>query len=196
MAKQKRFIRLIENYKRQFESGGFLVGNIFKFNDKFKTQDEYKSLGQNMKDHIDQMIDSGLHIRVVDMKNEHPGRYPGSSNGSSASPVLTIALDHTGGRITHHCSVPCCLGQPGESPYPNLDPIPDSVIRKNRVNIKPEELSEDEENLSNKTDVGDGKLKQTQRKLPTKHTAIPSKAATASMEVNSYTKDYLKGLKS
>jgi len=34
------------------------------------------------------------------------------------------------------------------------------------------------------------------RKLPTQNTEIPSAAVTPSMEVNTYTKDYLSGLKS
>lgn len=195
MAKQKKFIPLFESYMKRFERGGFLVGDIFKFDDNFKSHDEYKALGQNVKDLIDEMIESGLHIRVVGIKDSSPQRYPAGDNSSSLSPVLNIALDNTGGRVTHHCSIPCCLGQPGESPYPNLDPIPDEVRRKDKVNIKPEEVTEDEENVSNKTDRGDGELSQTERKLPDENTEIPSTAATPSMEVNSYTKDYLSGLK-
>ena len=195
MAKQKRFIPLFESYMNRFERGGFLVGDIFNFNDNFKSHDEYKALGQSVQDMLDEMIESGLHIRVVGIKDVSPQRYPASGDGGSLSPVLNIALDNTGGRITHRCSVPCCLGQPGESPYPNQDPIPDGLYRKDKVNIKPEELAEDEENLSNKTDKGDGKLSQTERKLPTQNTEIPSDAVTPSMEVNSYTKDYLSGLK-
>ena len=196
MAKQKKFIPLLESYMKRFERGGFLVGDIFEFDDNFKSHDEYKELGQNVKDMLDEMIESGLHIRVVGIKDVSPQRYPANSDGGSLAPVLNIALDNTGGRITHRCSIPCCLGQPGESPYPNQDPIPDGLYRKDKVNIKPEELAEDEENLSNKTDKGDGELSQTERKLPTQNTEIPSAAVTPSMEVNTYTKDYLSGLKS
>ena len=194
MAKQKKFIPLLESYMKRFERGGFLVGDIFKFNDNFKSHEEYKALGQSVKDMLDEMIDSGLHIRVVGIKDTSPQRYPASGDGGSLAPVLNIALDNSGGRITHNCSVPSCLGQPGESPYPNMDPIPDALRRKDKVNIKPEELDEDEENVSNKTDRGDGELSNTERKLPTGNTEIPSTAATPSMEVNSYTKDYLTGL--
>ena len=194
MANKKKFITLLESYMKRFERGGFLQGDVFKFNDNFKSQDEYKALGQNVKDMIDQMIESGLNIKVVGIKDDAPQRYPAGDNSSSLSVILNIALDNTGGRYTHHCSIPCCLGQPGESPYPNLDPIPDEVKRKDKVNIKPEEMTEDEENLSNKTDHGDGQLSQTERKLPDANTEIPSTAATPSMEVNSYTKEYLNGL--
>ncbi len=43
----------------------------------------------------------------------------------------------------------------------NLAPIPEVQKRHDKVNIKPEEVEENEENLSNKTDRGDGKLTQT-----------------------------------
>lgn len=195
MAKQKKFMPLLESYMKRFERGGFLVGDIFEFDGNFKSHDEYKALGQNIKDMIDEMIESGLLIRVVGIKDESPQRYPANSDGGSLSPILNIALDNTGGRVTHHCSIPCCLGQPGESAYPGLDPIPDSLYRKDKVNIKPEEVTEDEENLSNKTDTGNGELSQTELKLPTDNTEIPSAAVTPSMEVNAYTKDYLSGLK-
>jgi hypothetical protein len=186
---------LFESAMGRYQRGGFLVGDIFKFSDNFKSHDEYKSLGQNVKDFIDEMIESGLNIKVVNIKDDAPQRYPAGDNSSSLHTVLDIALDNTGGRFTHRCSIPCCLGQPGESPYPNLDTIPDEFHRKDKVNIKPEEVSEDEENLANKTDRGDGKLSQTERKLPTQNTQIPSSAATPSMEVNAYTKDYMKNLK-
>jgi hypothetical protein len=194
MVKRNKFMSLFESAMNRYQRGGFLIGDVLKFNDNFKSQSEYGALGDNVKEFIDQMIESGLNIKVVGIKDDAPQRFPAGNNSSSLQVVLDIALDNTGGRFTHHCSIPCCLGQPGESPYPNLDPIPDEVRRKDKVNIKPEEVVEDEESLSNKTDRGDGQLSQTERKLPHENKEIPSTAATPSMEVNSYTKDYLNGL--
>jgi hypothetical protein len=193
MVKTKKFITLFESYMRRYDRGGFLVGDIFKFNDNFKRDEAYTKLGQNVKDLIDEMIESGLNIRVVDIKDVNPQRYP-AATGGSLEPVLTVALDTGGGRYTHYCSIPCCLGQPDPIDGPNLPPIPDAMRRKDKVNIKPEEVSEDEENLSNMTDRGDGRLQRTQRSLPRANTTIPSKSATPSPEVNSYTKEYMKGL--
>lgn len=194
MVKRNKFISLFESAMNRYQRGGFLVGDVLKFNDNFKSQDEYKALGDNVKDFIDQMIESGLNIKVVGIKDDAPQRFPAGDNSSSLQVVLNIALDNTGGRFTHNCSIPCCLGQPGESPYPNLDPIPDEVRRKDKVNIKPEEVVEDEENLANKTDRGDGTLSQTELRLPTSNTKIPSTAATPSPAVNTFTKDYLNEL--
>lgn len=186
MAKKKRFLPLLESYMRRYERGGFLVGDIFKFNDNFKTNDDYKQLGQNVKDLIDQMIDSGLHVRVVGIKDTSPQRYPGG-DGGSLLPVLDIALDTGGGRFSHYVSIPCQLGEP-VSHSPNLPPIPDEYRRKDKVNIKPEELEQDEENLSNKTDKGNSELSQTERKLPTDNTQIPSNGVAKST-VGQYMKE-------
>jgi len=191
--KKKKFIALFESVMTRMTRGGFLIGDVFKFNDNFKTHESYKNLGRNVQDMIDQMIDSGLHIVVVGIKNNSPTIYPGSSETSSLHVTLDIALDNMGGRFTHYCSIPADLGQPMDFD-PNLSPIPDGVRRKDKVTIKPEEVTEDEENLSNKVDRGDGKLVQGQIRLPKKNTQIPSKAITPSPAVNTQMKEYLKGL--
>tara|TARA_Y100001972_G_scaffold17508_1_gene19488 strand:- start:839 stop:1441 length:603 start_codon:yes stop_codon:yes gene_type:complete len=198
MAKEKKFVKLFENYMRRFERGGFLVGDVFKFNDDFKSHDAYKDLGDNIKELIDDMIESGLHIRVVNIKDTEPARYPGNEQTSSLKTVLDIALDTGGGRYSHYCSIPCALGQPVQY-APNLLPIPDAMRRKDNVNIKPEEAEEDTENRANLTAKGSTgsedhvgtPLTPTERSLPKQNTPIPSKPATPSPEVTSYTKQYV-----
>lgn len=191
MAKQK-YLTLVEAYLSRFQRGGFLVGDVFKFNDNFKSHEAYKKLGENVKDMIDQMIETGFNIRVVGIRDTTSPRYPGNPQTSSNDVELTLAIDNGGGRYTHYINVSPDLGQPVSS-YPNLPPIPDAARRKDKVNVKPEELKP-MDNISNKTDRGDGKYKDTERGLPTKNTQIPSKPATPSPAVTSYTHEYLKGL--
>ena len=193
----KRFVNLHESYMRRYERGGFLVGDVFKFNDNFKKSDGFTSLGNNTQGLIDQMIDSGLHIRVVNIKDTEPARYPANSATSSIDVVLDIALDTGGGRYSHYCTVPGSLGQSIQY-APNLLPIPDAMRRKSKVNIKPEEVVEDEENLSNRADRGGTEpheLTPTERSLPTQNTVIPSDPITPSPAVTSYTNEYLSELK-
>jgi len=187
-----KYLTLVENYLRRFERGGFQIGDIFKFNKNFKSSDDYKELGQNLKDAIDDMLDSGLHIRVVGINDTTGQRYPGAPETASSDVELTIALDNTGGRFSHYIKVSPSLGQP-ESPYPGLAAIPDSVKRKSNINIKPKEL-EKQDNISRKTDRGDGKLSDTNLSLPTANTTLPSKSASPSSAVNAQTREYLKGL--
>lgn len=181
---------LVEDYMRRFERGGFLVGDIFKFDGKFKSSDTYKALGQNTKDLIDDMLATGLHVRVVGINDTNGQRFPGNPQTSDASSVLlSLALDNGGGRYSHYVTVSPSLGQP-ESHFPNLPPIPDAIIRKSNVNIKPKEL-EKSDNIANKTDKGDGELTDTNLTLPTSNTTLPAKPATPSPAVASYTHQYL-----
>ena len=186
---EKKFVNLHESYMRRYERGGFLVGDVFKFNDNFKSSDAYRQLGSNTQQLIDQMIDSGLHVRVVGIKDTMPARYPANDDTSSLAVNLDIALDTGGGRYSHHCTVPGNLGEPIQY-APNLLPIPDAMKRKSNVNIKPEEV-EDYDNVSNKTDKGDGQLSDTELALADDNTQIPSDAVTPSPEVTSYTHQYL-----
>ena len=193
----KKFVQLHESCMRRYERGGFLVGDVFKFNDNFKSQDGYKALGANTKELIDQMIDSGLHIIIVGIKDSSPARYPASSQTSTLDVVLNIALDTGGSRYSHYCSIPGDLGEAIQY-YPNLLPIPDVLKRPDNVIIKPQEFVEDEEMLANRADRGGTEphdLTPTQRTLPKKNTVIPSDPATPSPEVTSYTNQYLSDLK-
>ena len=193
----KKFVKLHESYMRRYERGGFLVGDVFKFNDGFKQTDSYKDLPQNTKGLLTAMIDSGLHIRVVGIKDTTPSRYPASSQQSSLDVNLNLALDDGGGRYSHYVTVPGLLGQAVQY-APNLLPIPDVMRRPDNVNIKPQEYVEDEENLANRADRGGTEphdLTPTQRTLPKKNTVIPSDPVTPSPAVATYTKEYLSDLK-
>tara|TARA_R110001583_G_scaffold2390_4_gene17400 strand:+ start:15615 stop:16247 length:633 start_codon:yes stop_codon:yes gene_type:complete len=193
----KKFVELHESYMRRYERGGFLVGDVFKFNDNFKSSDGYKALGSNTQELLDQMIDSGLHIRIVGIKDTSPSRYPANPDTSSLNVVLDLALDTGGGRYSHYCSVPGELGGAVEY-YPNLLPIPDAMKRPDNVNIKPKEFVEDEELPANRSDRGGTEphdLTPTERTLPKKNTEIPCDPATPSQAVTSYTNQYLSDLK-
>ena len=193
MARQKKFLPLFESYFSRYERGGFLVGDVFKFNSDFKSAEGYKKLGQNTKDMIEQMVDSGLHVRVVGIKDSTSPRYPGNPQTSSTDVELTLALDNGGGRYSHYVNIYPDLGTP-ETFYPNLPPIPDAVVRPNNVNIKPEEV-EQGDNPANKTDKGDGKLSDTNISLASTNPTLPSEPATPSPAVGSYTHGYMQGIK-
>jgi hypothetical protein len=193
MSKQQKYLTLVEAYLSRFERGGFLVGDVFKFDAKFKSTEGYKKLGVNTRDMIDQMIETGLNVRVVGIKDTTSPRYPGNPQTSSNDVELTLALDNGGGRYSHYVNITPDLGTP-ETYYPNLPPIPDAVIRKNNVNIKPEELKR-QDNITNKTDKGDGTLSDTEISLATANTNIPSPKAPSPMTVGAPgTQMYLKDI--
>jgi len=193
MAK-RRYLKLIESYMKKFQRGGFEVGNVLKFNDNFKSSESYKVLGKNVQELLDQMIDSGLHVRVVGIRDQMPTRYPANADTADTDVMLDIALDNGGGRYTHYASIPTDIVEPVTF-YPNLPPIPDAARKQHPVDIKPKELKTDDKAITNVTDKGDGKYTTSDYVLKNTNTTIDSKPATPSQEVNSYTKDYLKGLK-
>lgn len=188
----KKYLTLVEAYLSRFQRGGFLVGDVFKFNDNFKTTEQYKKLGLNVKDMIDQMIETGLNVRVVGIKDTTSPRYPGNPQTSSSDVELSLALDNGGGRYSHYINISPEMGQPLDI-YPNLPPIPDAARRKDNVNIKPEEL-ERMDNIANKTDRGTGSYVDTEISLPTDNTTLPSVQASPSPALASYTHEYLKDL--
>ena len=142
----KKFVNLHESYMRRYERGGFLVGDVFEFNDDYESTECYKALPKATKDLLTKMKDSGLHIRVTGIKDTAPTRYPASSQQSSLDVNLNLALDEGGGRYSDHVSVPGCLGQSVEF-YPNLLPIPDAMRRDSNVNINPDEGAEEKEHI-------------------------------------------------
>lgn len=178
----KKFVSLHESYMRRYERGGFLVGDVFKFNDNFKSTDEFKSLGTNTQELLQQMIDSGQHVRVVGIKDTTSARYPANADTTTLDVVLDLALDDGGGRYSHHVSIPSNLGQ-SEEFYPNLPPIPDAFKRKSNVVIKPEEAE-----TTQAPEARDG---NTERALPDSNVDIPSDAVTPSPAATSYTQQYL-----
>lgn len=127
MAKDKKFLNLLEKYESRYEQQGFLVGDVFKFNDDFKSHEKYKELPGNVKDVIDSMIDSGLHTRV--------------SQVNADSDDVVVASDHGGGRLVGKIRIPCCLGAPVDFGV-NLPPIADVQKRDDKVTVKPEEAEE------------------------------------------------------
>ena len=72
----KKFVNLHESYMRRYERGGFLVGDVFKFNDDYQSTDCYKALPKKTKDMLTNMSDSGLHIRVVGIDDPTPYEAP------------------------------------------------------------------------------------------------------------------------
>lgn len=154
MAKDKKFLHLFEYYMAKYPArgtqGGFQQDDIFKFNDNFKNDEAYKNLATNVKEIIDEFIDTGLHLRVRGI----------SPDGDK----VTLTVDHGGSRYVGNVDVPCCLGEPVDFGH-NLPSIPDAQKRKDTVNIQPVEVEQDEEHTSNMTDKGDGKLSKTELTL-------------------------------
>lgn len=179
-----KFLNLFESVYQRYQHGGLEVGDYVKFIDKFKARHEYDKLSNSAKDIIDQMLKTGLNIRVVLTKPSKPTSSPGNTQDIGQSYSADIALDNGGGRFTSYLTVPAAL-LVTDNDYPNLNKIADSQRHKDKVNIKPEEVPIDKLNQSRLTDPGTGKLKSSSTELPTKNTSLPNQNKSP------YTKSYI-----
>ena len=135
----------MKSINQRFEQKGFLVGDVIKFNDNFKSHESYKALPENVKEVIDSYIDSGLHIRVTQ---------------ADGSDEIVVAQDHGGGRFVGKVTIPCCLGAPVDF-GDNLPPVPEVQRHETKVDIKPVEvpaLPEDTTDMDSKVPTEGGNV--------------------------------------
>lgn len=158
---EKKFIKLLETAMSRAIRGGFLVGDYVEFVKDYKTHEEYKSLHDDVKKVLDDLVKSDLHIRVINVNDVPPLRFPGATDLMTGQVSVTIAQDQGGGR--YHAGVivaPCLLKKLDF--YPNYPKFPDSFNQNQKTSS--EEVK----------DV-DGGIKGGTYMLPTKNTKLSSK---------------------
>jgi hypothetical protein len=162
MKSKSKFLKICESTLTRLERNGFLVGDVVEISDINKVP-------ENARDELQSFLDQGLNLKVVDIVNKYPSDKPGSEQNNTGDVVLMIAADYGGGRFVGKMPLPCDCCKVVDS-YPNLDPIPDALRRDNQITIKPEPVSDEEEefmNQTNKADDGSGELQRVADKNST-----------------------------
>lgn len=194
------FLTLVENTITRYSNGGILTGDRVVLRSDYKQHDSYKNLANNQKEYIDSYFNDENNYIVVNIKTEYPSINPGVSDNRGSSFYAEVAREEGSGRYDNQGKVVIDIDllEPVED-YPNRHPIPDSVRYDNKIQIKPVPVDSEEEESdasqtreiqTNLTHQGKG-LKKTERKNATKNTEIPSKPATPSPAVRSYTQMYV-----
>lgn len=173
----KKFLKLVESVNTRLTTGGLLVGDVVKLVKNIKTTDFYKKCeNEAVCKAIDDLCTTDKNIRVVAIKPKYPSSQPGTTENRSGEFWAEVAVEIAPGycdlqnRITicGNCVEPC-------SSYPNLPDVPDSFKRKEKINIKPKPVEEDEESApyaqTRKTQQGD-KLAASDTSLPTKNVTL------------------------
>jgi hypothetical protein len=160
-----KFLKMCESVMGRLERGGVLVGDVVKVTAS-DVPEQYRAA-------VQEMIDAGINIKVVDIVNHYPSDKPGSSMNSNGETHAVIALDYGGGRYVSRVTVPTASLEVVER-HPNLDPIPDAIRRDNQVTLKPEPVEQFDQEQHNKADVGDQKLEPAEQTLAQQNTEIPS----------------------
>jgi hypothetical protein len=175
---EKKFIKLLESAISRYTRGGFLVGDYVEFVKNYKSLDAFKQLQDMMQETIDDLIKSGLRIRIIGVDDYIPVRFPGGAENSNGKVSVKIAADHGGGRHIYAITV-CPSLLTVLDFYPNLAPFPDQFTKQNNEILQPKEVGE-----------VDGGIKGGVYTLPTKNTVLKV-AKSKKKKGDSYTANYL-----
>lgn len=193
---KKKFDSILETYLDKFTRGGFLYGSTVKIKDDFFKSDFFKDQTQEYKDVVKSWADSDLTLRVAGVKPVRPTTQ-GSGNAEITGSEFDVDITQeiAPGRFFVYLTVPGVYLEPYGNGI-NLPKIPDSLKKQDKVQIKPEiETPEDEQQVQHTvtSDDGKGKLVKGDRKLVNKNVKIPASpdVSAKSPAVASYTHNYL-----
>jgi hypothetical protein len=195
----KRFVKLYEATLSRFNRGGFLTSDRVKFVDGALSNEFFKNQPESVKAAVKSLIDSGLNLRVKNVKSFAPAVMgAGNTDDSGFSFNIEVVPETAPGRfdVNKTVVVPSNL-LAHHNDYPNLPPVPDQFKYNNRVNIKPEdvEINDDKTLLTPQTQthhsVVGNKLEKGDRELTDKNIKIPAVTATGQKDPASYTALYL-----
>jgi len=197
----KKFVKLYESALQRYTNGGFLAGDVVVFKEGAFNDPWFKELGENTKQKLKNMADSGLNLRVSAIKNRFPGvGGAGNTDYIGTEVNVDITSEIAPGRYMDFATVPARLLEP-KSTYPNLPDVPE-VFKKGdpakRVNIKPKKVKDEAEEVpflrpgdTRRSDLGNGKMSNGDRELLNKNIKIPSSPAKGVNDPASYTANYL-----
>lgn len=160
----KKFDEIYESVVQRYAVGGYLPGDIVKFRPDYKSSACYKAMHTQMRNELEELIHSGLNIKVVQVGDKLSGVSAGNQHKTADQVVITVAGDHGGGR--HFGSITVTPEMIDIADAANPTPtVPDQFYRKDNTNWKPEEWKSDGQNITRVTDKGNGKNTPTNIKL-------------------------------
>lgn len=192
----KKFNAILETYLQKYTRGGFLTGDMVKIKGDVFKSDFLKNQTTDYQNTLKNWSQSDLLLRVSAVKPIRPTTQ-GSGNAEITGSEFDVDITQeiAPGRYVAYLTVPAKFLEPYSNGI-NLPPIPDSLRRKEKIQIKPEvEKPEDEQQIAHTvaSDDGKGKLIKGDRKLLNKNVKIPSLPAKneKSPAVKNYTHNYL-----
>jgi hypothetical protein len=160
---------------------GYLPGDVIVFRKNYKSCDCYKKLPSPVQKDLDEMVESGLNIKVVHVGDNLSGSNANNQYKTSENAVITVAADHGGGRWYSSITVSPDMIDLAESDGVNLPKIPDQFRREDKSDYKPEVYKRDNNFITNVTDKGNGKNTPTNLKLAGESTLIKNDMVNMAM---------------
>ena len=176
--KNSKFNPLFESiYDRFREGSGFLAGDVVKLKSNYESMDCFKSLAENVKQRVQDMVKTGNNIRIGRLHNKHSGY--GALGGPIHPACHADLYEEVAPSFWRNLvTVPVDVIE-GVDTGVNLPSVPDSQKDTRDRVTEPKEVSKDKSYKSKETDE-QTKLaeKQTHVKkgdyeLATKNTTLP-----------------------
>jgi hypothetical protein len=155
---ETKFDVLYENVLERYQQGGFLIGDRVRFRKDVLKMDFFKNKGQNFLDVVRACMDPSfdLNLRVSALKSIYPTTSQNYRGGTESpdSIFADVIIEYAPGLYRNPMTVPIEALELQDDGI-NRGPVPDSLKRKSRINIKPEKIEAEQSadfdiNLQNK----------------------------------------------
>ena len=114
-----------EAYNRYTNGNGFLVGDVVKLKSGYENVESYKSLGENVKQRMKEMLKTGNNIRVGKLHSNSVGsRYSAEGANSAPASMADCYEEYSPGAVRNLITIPVeCLEEVDTGA--NLAPVPE-----------------------------------------------------------------------
>lgn len=150
-----KFDEIYESVVSVLNYGGFAPGYIVKFRANYKSNDAYKAFPTYLQEEIDELVNSGLHIKVVQVGHNSPGDAAGNQFKTADNVIVTVAADQGGGRHYNSVTVPAAMLDV-ENKDAFTAKIPDQFVRKDPTDLKPKPFKADSSHPTRQTNKNSG----------------------------------------
>jgi len=139
---------LLEKELERFQTGGFCVGDRVFFRKDALSHEYIKSRAQSFQDIIKACMEPGfdLNLRIGAIKSIYPTTTQNYGNGteSPSGTFFDLYIEYAPGLFRNPMTIPCEVIEVIEDT--DRGPIPDSLVRKNKVHGPKEQEAEQNNN--------------------------------------------------
>lgn len=134
------FVTLAESIITRYQTGGFLTGDLVKLKESAMKSEWMSKQASHFVERVQEMIDSGLNLRISAVKALRPSALGTVQSGSQVDDFYCdVIRERAPGLLMDFITLPAFLLELANPDGPNLAPIPDALIKKDKSHIKPEE---------------------------------------------------------
>lgn len=155
---ETKFDVLFENLLERYQQGGLIIGDRVRFKKDALSMDFFKNKGHNFIDIVKSCMDPGfdLNLRVSAIKSVYPTTTQNYRGGTESPDKIyaDVIIEYAPGLYRTPMTVPIEALELQDDGI-NTGPVPDSVKRKSKIEIKPSEVKAEQKakgdiNLTNK----------------------------------------------